>query len=1233
MFIKRLSSLRFMRTLCRTHNACRDLTVQIDCRNSTVIRRKRSLSVDKVITINFNVELPHVDLNENYTCENCTEDSYQNITSILKSAETDISYTLKTAIENVLPDSSPQPTLVHFKLTPHCSEGQVLRKESCVNCPVGTYFNSSSESCSRCPLGSYQDNESSLSCNDCPNGTTTERAGTISVEECKATCHPGTYSATGLQTCIACPNNTYQDNFGQTACKPCPVGSVTWTIGSDSVDYCTTLCSVGTFSDTGYQPCIPCPRGSYQPMPQQTTCISCPPGLTTHKEGAHISQYCQVINFCEELKPCKEGSTCVNVGGDYQCDCPPGLVGKNCEINEDDCSSDICEHGGTCIDALNGYHCLCLPGFTGVNCAHNIDDCVGDPCLNGGTCVDNINSYICLCPKGFTGKSCEINFYDCASNPCQNGATCFDVKDDFQCCCPKGFTGKRCEKTVNKCEDLPCKNRATCVSTLEGFECECQKGFEGTFCEVNIDDCLSNPCLNEGLCVDGVDFFTCNCTPPFTGDLCSSVLPHEFYINFPVALTSSFVDIQSNHHLYAVTVAFWMKTHNKANRGTPLSYAYKNMKTGETVDNALTLLDVNKLVLYIHGKTFRTEIQANRDDLWHHCTITWDSQKGDWAIYWDAHLSLSGSGVAVGERLWGGHFILGQEQDSLGGGFSLTEAYSGDIAEFNVWDFAMNNEQITALKTTCGLLGNVVTWPEVKHNIHGNVSVFQDNPLCNDIGKCSTADCLCINQEPSQRNLCWKYLPTCTPSPCSNSQLCKQTSDGHYYCECETGYEGKYCQFDVDECLSANGGCSYMCTNTPGSFFCSCPNDMKLGDDGLKCIATSFCEDGHLVYLNGETWEKDCQQCKCLDGTVTCLNLKCLNVACTQGEKEFKAPGECCSKCVSEPVLCTLQSNNELVTFDGMEFQFTGTCRYTLSEDCSEGEFTLQLEDSTSRSSGKVIYIYTHCVKVEISSGGSVKVDSQLVSLPYKNNSIVHVDPFPGDKSAVQVSTQSGVIVVWYPSGEIQVLVPLRFQKKLCGLCGNYNGILSDDFTTKQHLPARTVVELIHSWKVDGYKHCKLPKIKLKQFSGPRLSLTGACKFSSFTMQRWAFKACSVLRRYTFHQCYYKVDPKPYFQRCLQDACSCMFNEPCFCDAISAYALECRRHNIYVKHWTTNNICEVRCSHGKVYDDCGPACPETCSRVEKNDPTCLWRECVAGCHCPAGMALHNGHCIRFSRCQ
>ena len=46
---------------------------------------------------------------------------------------------------------------------------------------------------------------------------------------------------------------------------------------------------------------------------------------------------------------------------------------------------------------------------------------------------------------------------------------------------------------------------------------------------------------------------------------------------------------------------------------------------------------------------------------------------------------------------------------------------------------------------------------------------------------------------------------------------------------------------DIDECIANNGGCEQICTNTIGSFTCSCT-------DGYKLILGTFCA-GRIVKI------------------------------------------------------------------------------------------------------------------------------------------------------------------------------------------------------------------------------------------------------------------------------------------------------------------------------------------------------------------------------------------------
>ncbi|XP_070554253.1 sushi, von Willebrand factor type A, EGF and pentraxin domain-containing protein 1-like [Ptychodera flava] len=1159
-----------------------------------------------------------------------------------------------------------------------------------LQCPPGTYLDVHTDTCQACAVGSYKGAGTATSCDKCPEETSTEKSKSSSRSDCKKRCKPGTYSRTGLETCLACPKGTYQSNHGGTSCIKCDGGFSTWSKGAISADFCKASCTAGTYSDTGYAPCEQCPRGTYQPAPLSKNCRLCPEGLTTRNEGSITSDSCQAINLCE-IFPCLNGATCVSSVRGRECHCTPGYRGEDCGTNIDDCAEGLCKNNGTCIDEVNDFHCLCPRGYTGKTCQTDIDECQSNPCLNGGFCHDRVDNYVCQCRHGYTGQHCEIRSNSgCTSDPCQNGATCFDLAENFTCCCPPGYAGHLCDQEIDKCQSSPCQNGGQCTSGINTFSCQCMPGFTGQACEMNIDDCVGNLCRHRSTCLDLVDSYVCACAIGYTGSFCEEKVANDFNLHFLSAQTTDYASVDNVPDLYEFTMSFWMKTDDTSSYGTPISYAHAHGSGGSIVDNALTLQDYSSFVLFINGEPTYTDFKANSDTNWHHVTVTWESFTGSWKFLFDNRVIHSGTGLQQGQLISGGGvLVIGQEQDGVGSLFNAAESYVGQLTQLNLWDYPMAGEEIHSLFAGCNNIGNVVAWVQVKDGIHGNVLVQESSDLCRDLDDCKANpcengglcqdlvqvyECICPDGYAGRRceqqqgncgsdacknggscllqvclclhgftgTYCESEIKQCRNNLCQNGGLC-ELQDSRELCKCGNGFTGSLCQYDINECRHDNGGCSHLCHNSKGSYSCACPADRALLADSKTCQEISYCVYKDELYTAEELWNDGCSECRCENGVPVCFVKQCPSITCPQGKHIYQAPGECCSSCVEDSENCLLTAKGILRTFDGNSFRFKGQCRYVLVQDCYDSDFSVHIQREMKRNGQNqvayqsAIFLHLGCVTVEIQYNGEVKVSGIAVDLPYPQYSPDVVEVTKPKQNALLVKTAPGVTIEWDMLGDIVVAVPRSYRSRVCGICGNMNSNIQDDLTTRQFLFANNAKELIHSWKVAGYKHCKPHRVQTASKTGSKGKVgkerkTPLCPGAKSSTQRLARSRCSVLKSGEFKACSRLVNANPYHKMCLEDVCTCAENELCYCETIRAYIHECRSKGVVIRNWIDQRRCDSTCPDGMVYDNCGPPCPSTCGGSEQYDPICLSQPCVPMCRCPDGTVLHEGSCISRSLC-
>ncbi|XP_023337222.1 uncharacterized protein LOC111708162 isoform X2 [Eurytemora carolleeae] len=129
--------------------------------------------------------------------------------------------------------------------------------------------------------------------------------------------------------------------------------------------------------------------------------------------------------------------------------------------------------------------------------------------------------------------------------------------------------------------------------------------------------------------------------------------------------------------------------------------------------------DANELYSAFRGCKRNTKYCAWHNDMpdfyqWRHICLAYDGYKDLYKLFVDGIKITSGSWTgdkSLEPVRKGGKLFLGQDQDTLGGGFQPRQSWSGAITQFNIWDVALEDYFVeNAAECRSDLLGNVQEW-------------------------------------------------------------------------------------------------------------------------------------------------------------------------------------------------------------------------------------------------------------------------------------------------------------------------------------------------------------------------------------------------------------------------------------------------------------------------------------------------------------------------------------------
>ncbi|XP_028917149.1 otogelin [Ornithorhynchus anatinus] len=319
---------------------------------------------------------------------------------------------------------------------------------------------------------------------------------------------------------------------------------------------------------------------------------------------------------------------------------------------------------------------------------------------------------------------------------------------------------------------------------------------------------------------------------------------------------------------------------------------------------------------------------------------------------------------------------------------------------------------------------------------------------------------------------------------------------------------------------------------------CACPQGLVRHGDECFVPEECPCSWKGKEYFPGDKVHSSCHTCTCQHGSFQCTFHPCASICTTYGDRHFR-------------------------TFDGLPFDFVGTCKVHLVKGMSDISFSVIIENVNCFNTGIIcrkflsINVGKSFVIFDDDTGnpgpGSFLAEEQQVRV-WKAGffTLVH---FPHEH----------VTLLWDQGTTVHIQAGPRWQGELSGLCGNFDLKTVNEMRTPENFDLTNAQEFGSSWAagecVDGSDTrdpCGLNPLR----------------------EPFAKKECGLLLGEVFEICHSVVDVTWFYSNCLTDTCGCNRGGDCecFCTSVSAYAHQCCQHGVSVD-WRSPRVCPYDCEY------------------------------------------------------
>ncbi|NXH72070.1 OTOG protein, partial [Hydrobates tethys] len=371
---------------------------------------------------------------------------------------------------------------------------------------------------------------------------------------------------------------------------------------------------------------------------------------------------------------------------------------------------------------------------------------------------------------------------------------------------------------------------------------------------------------------------------------------------------------------------------------------------------------------------------------------------------------------------------------------------------------------------------------------------------------------------------------------CDNNIIAHSCPVGQIYINCSNP--------QVDPELSRERTCENQLLNLTFSAHlpcvsgCVCP--LGLVKHGDVCLEADECPClwKGKEYFPGDKVISSCHTCICQHGSFQCSFRPC-------------------------PSMCTAYGDRHYRTFDGLTFDFVGTCKVYLVKGTSSTSFSIIIENINCFNTGII------CRKnIFINVGKSFLVFDDETGNPSLSSYIDELQKIQLWKAGfftVVHFPDEHITILWDQRTTVHVQMGHQWQGELTGLCGNFDLKTVNELRTPDNFELTNSQDFGNSWTA-------VECVDSSDIRNP-------CSLNPLR-EPFAKKECGILLSEAFEACHPVIDVTWFYSNCLTDTCGCNQGGDCecFCTSVSAYAHQCCQHGVAVD-WRSPRVCPYDCEY------------------------------------------------------